>query len=448
MKKNRELSLILILLWMGIAFAQLTNPVRFPDSGDYEIVLSPHNIFAYFRGNSYRGWPTPLLYTLTRSDRLFVIAQSQFYFASWTALIIAICREKSSRYILIVGGLLTVVALSPMSLQWNQIILSESLSISLTISSLAICYFMLSVAGRESNSSHRNLMIVASAGILFSTAATINRPSSLLLQVAVSIVLIFLVTKLGCRILSYAFSLFSILMVIYALSVATNSDRYWTVNQTEPSRTSSHYLYMSATESGYNTFSNTLFKEVSGEGPTCLHGLRASFQESGKDPWSIRSKLITECPTGVRWLNKNITQKYSSFILNHPTLYFSYLGSSFPEITSQVHYTQTRSILPAFISSIIERSKTANADFQPVVLWLLSPFLVSLRRSYIDKIGVDRHFTIVTSILVAGAFVSILFTQTLINSDLLRPAIPCTVALFVLLITNVGEIFDSSEIKV
>lgn len=434
-----------MILWCGITFAQLTKPVRFPDSGDYEIALSLHNILAYLRGNSYRGWPTPLLFTLTGNSRFSIIAQSQLYAASWTALIIAVCRKKSSRFILVTGGLLASVALSPMSLQWNQIILSESLTISLIIASLALCYFMLDFVVFKSNSSTRNATIGGTAAVLFSTAATINRPSCILLQAAVSIVIVFLATKLQRRFLTYTFSLFSILMIVYAVSVSSNTDRYWTVSQTEPSRTATHYLYMSATESGYDSFSNTLFSEVSGNGPTCLHDLRASFQESGKDPWSIRSKLITECPTGVRWLNKNIAQKYARFVLNHPTLYFSYLGSAFPEITSPVHYTQTRSILPGFMSSIFERNKTTNADFQPIVLWFLSPVLVFFRRRYIYKSGVDQQFVMATSILAVGAFLSILFTQTLINSDLLRPAIPCTVAFFVLLIVNVGSSLESSK---
>src|SRR5262249_36509461 len=101
--------------------------IRYPDSASY--------FYVDFLGHAAGGRsPTvPLLYTALWSDRARVAAQVIVGIACWSTLAFAVAKSLRHPYVARAGALLVLLLGATIQVtEWDQIILSESLSISLT----------------------------------------------------------------------------------------------------------------------------------------------------------------------------------------------------------------------------------------------------------------------------------------------------------------------------
>ncbi len=113
-------------------------PPTFPDSFSYLKVAThgPLRLHFYFDERPI-GYPL-LLWTVGRSATLAVVAQTLIYVAAFWILCVVLVKELSSRTIAFFAVVLIgAVAIEPRNSLWNDVILSESLSSSLAILSIA-----------------------------------------------------------------------------------------------------------------------------------------------------------------------------------------------------------------------------------------------------------------------------------------------------------------------
>jgi hypothetical protein len=113
-------------------------PPTYPDSFSYLKVAThgPFHLHFYFDERPI-GYPL-LLWTVGRSATLAVVAQTLIYVVAFWVLCMVLVKELSSRTIAFVAVVLIgAVAIEPRNSLWNDVILSESLSSSLAILSIA-----------------------------------------------------------------------------------------------------------------------------------------------------------------------------------------------------------------------------------------------------------------------------------------------------------------------
>lgn len=117
--------LVFALLRLG---AVLGRPViRYPDSDSY--------LYLDFFGKTAGGrlWTVPLLYTALPGDGARVLVQTLIGVACWSALAFAVARSVRHPFVARLGAAVTLLlGLCIQVTEWDQIILSESLALSLT----------------------------------------------------------------------------------------------------------------------------------------------------------------------------------------------------------------------------------------------------------------------------------------------------------------------------
>jgi len=131
---------LLVLLYVGLRLAAyLPSSARaFPDSGTYLHVAGQPLISGEFLAG-WRGWTVPLLYKLLPdSDSVRTAAQLTISIVCWLSLaaVTAWCVQRRALR-LVAFCLVLLFSLSVWITQWDSLVLSESLAVSLTAAVLA-----------------------------------------------------------------------------------------------------------------------------------------------------------------------------------------------------------------------------------------------------------------------------------------------------------------------
>jgi len=132
-KLRREPGVTLDVALFCLGFALLRawsqhgkQPVQYPDTPSY----MPLNFLGH---GVTRLWTTPLLFTILPSDSARVYAQLLIGIACWSALALGVARSLAHPVVARVGGaLILVLGLCEQVTEWDTILLSESLALSLT----------------------------------------------------------------------------------------------------------------------------------------------------------------------------------------------------------------------------------------------------------------------------------------------------------------------------
>ncbi len=109
-----------------------------------------------FLGSAARPWVLPALFAIT-SDRVFVLAQTVVSASAFVLLALSIASTLRDRRVAVVVGVwIALIGLAPRVTTWDAMLITESLSISLTL-------MLLSVIVRRDLLSHRWVAIGAAA---------------------------------------------------------------------------------------------------------------------------------------------------------------------------------------------------------------------------------------------------------------------------------------------
>jgi hypothetical protein len=129
--RTRYAAVALVLAGFAAAYLTLSlwllpQNVQTPDSASYFVL----NFF----GHQQRLWTVPLFYKIGHTPVGAVVVQSLIALGAWTALAIELTKAIHSRVIGYVAAIFTLLmALTPPLLDWNRAILSESISLSMTV---------------------------------------------------------------------------------------------------------------------------------------------------------------------------------------------------------------------------------------------------------------------------------------------------------------------------
>jgi len=135
---------IIAVLCVAFAVARILgawgrSPVGFPDSDGYRPPTGglPYDVVS-FLGHAPRSWFLPLVYSSMPSDQSILVLQVVVSIVAWSALAIALASVLRHPAVRVGAGLLVLaLATTPQVATWDLALLAESLSISLTVGSLA-----------------------------------------------------------------------------------------------------------------------------------------------------------------------------------------------------------------------------------------------------------------------------------------------------------------------
>jgi hypothetical protein len=421
----------------------------FPDSPGY--FSEPPKLEGYFSltGNSLRAWPSVLLFWVFDSNFQRTFIQSLLYAASWSLLLLAFTNDKSVKYKLFTSIPLILFAISPLALQWNMMLLAESLSISLIVFSIAAIRFAISFKKKDGIKILKLNLYWLLSGTLTLSIAAVNRPS-LLPMLIIPIYLWFISVKQKLHTLNW--NLFGALVLlaclIYPITYNTTTNNYWSNENGRVSRTSLNFILNTAKDGPAPNWANAQWDYVIKKAPKCItegpYYLRASAIPG--DPmgaWYVADLITYYCPEGTLWLNQNFTYEYLNFIFDNPkpaVVYFSKLGTQIAEPTGYVF----NSILPKWLDGLFQNS-SLKRGISPVIIWLgasaIAFLIISLRSKWRQ---INEQFAF---LIFLGGALSISLTLLMISTESTRIAIPATTALYIGTILMVAEVFTRKSSK-
>lgn len=437
-KESNLYSLIpTIFIAVYIAFElRASDPKFFPDSGGY---LPKGEIYSVgdwtgeawgitsFSGFSVRPWPITSIYELFSSSSQRIIFQSFFYIMSVYFLIRVINsilhKKNFSNGVVFTNLFLVVYFTHPQVMQWNFIILSESISIS-----LLILYFasLIMIVYSDDNLHHKFFYILLFFNIFILFFLSIVKFAMVFLFLSNLVFLILSSKNIQNNLFKLVYS--ALLLILPTISYVTNSniDSTWGMGD-KPGRVATNYFFLSA--DGPNTpLSATLRAEITKEAPECLLDVIAL----DSSPYGILAEASSKCPEGVAWLNTNFSLWYVKFLLNNPSYtsayimhyskyamthaqYFNLQTSIFPQALGSFFFTQE--------NSINERN---SSFFYFIVLVFL--FLTILILNFYFKL--HRNIFVLFAVCFAS-FMSYFLNLLLITAEISRTTILSNIAIHI-----------------
>ena len=425
-------------LWTGIIFSALsTTPQHFPDTPGYFSETGELNGYFSVFGNSIRGWPTVILFTFLNSDFQRILFQSLIYAVSWSFLICAVFKSNSHKSKMInyfISWAFVFIALTPRFIQWNQFLLSESLSVSLVIFAVGAIYLSFNKAYEKM--SFKWFMF---SSLLFSFAA-INR-ASLLPLTLIPILLLPYLFKIKNK--SKSIRLFLIFVpvisVIYPIQYNNATNKYWGGDGTNLTRSSFYFIYNTSDGNLQPVWGDALWLEITSKSPGCLSQFRGSGINSGRNPYYQAAVMVTLCPEGIAWLNENYDKEYLKFILNNPVAAFKYEASMLKYVMDSTPYP-VETILPVGLSRIFESFNYQGLSYRPHLLWFSSALLAMLM---LMLLRIKPNYSTILAMLVFGlGLSSITLTQFFIVSEPVRITTPATLIILVGAILVILEVWQ------
>lgn len=242
----------LVIIYFTLAnFVNLkvSNPLTFPDSAGY--ILAGENISVpvangeiwngetsgvlSFLGYSTRSWPNVLFYSLVHGNEYRVLLQTFLFFFSFVALTVCIeIVSNNSNKTTFVHLLNLFLFLSPQVFQWNYIILSESLTISLIVMGVAtLILYMFKI---------QNFIHIYTSIFMWGLVALIK--FNFLIVLIFIVILVFIIqyknnTSVRKLIL---FTVVSIIWIIYISGVNKNISDTWG-SEEKPSRNTVNFFF-------------------------------------------------------------------------------------------------------------------------------------------------------------------------------------------------------------
>jgi hypothetical protein len=352
---------------MSIAFAVLRcwavvgrTPIRFPDSATY--------LFLNFFGHTTRLWTLPLLYTHLPSDRTRTLAQLAIGVACWIALAFAVARVVRHPAAARAGAALVLtLGLCIQVTEWDQLVLSESLALSLTALLIALLLRLL----------HRPSLhlIVGALGVLVLWVFVRHYQAAVYLAFCVPVIAWILL-----RHIRYA----AVAVALAVIAVWAAYDLHYSV---DVQRGNAHDILvdrMLKTPEGVAFFARRGLPEMA-----------VLRKETATGNPGFASPVFRD-PEWLDWIDHKWTRAYAAWLAHHPWgMVRRPLGSFLSSMSGAPPYSSVRPVLPSPVQDALwER---ASGDI-PVWFALTAAALVVARR-YAGFRRVDRF----VAIGVAGA---------------------------------------------
>jgi hypothetical protein len=335
-----------VLALSATAFIALSYLIQFAfnpagafqgDSAQYGAVQPRDWDLLSFTGESLRNWPTVLLYLLFASDVAKVFSQ---FMISFLAAIIMLRQIHSqfigkTRILLIV--LFSSLITTPQIINWNSVLLSESLLLSVTI------LFVVSLRAFIISSEKSTFWPLLITSYLWCILKTTN--VLLLIFILVSLVLFAGIRLMPLRIHQRSLIRLGASVLLGGLFVVT-----WLNHPNQEFNRDINYRTYTAIAvlTDVNPRADILHAELSK-----VDELKCLEIGNPKSYEFYASKLGGECQESKLWISENFYQWYAKFLLSHPQEPIQLAAAGFIAGNSPVSlYAPNLSILPKPIQDL------------------------------------------------------------------------------------------------
>lgn len=359
LSRRFETDLGLTILVLLIAISYLVQFAFNPagaiqgDSHQYGAIQPRDWSLLSFTGDSLRNWPTTLLYLVFASDVAKVFFQFLISFAASIFILIQINSQFKGKAKLIISILFSAFITTPQVLNWNSVLLSESLLISITLFVfLSLRTYVLS----NGNKGYWNLLI---ATYLWCILKTTNL--FIMILIVLSIMFIFGVSTLRSsvnrrKIPHFVSAFMAIGLILLTFLNQPNQEFNRDIN--------------------YRTFAAIAVLTDVNPRAAMLHAELSRVPEMSclqiGDPKSYEfyaSKLGGECQQSKLWMSERFYKWYAGFLLMKPQEAFQLSMVGFVAGNTPVSlYAPHLSVLPKPLQDVFfgERNfALRNLGFQP-----------------------------------------------------------------------------------
>jgi 4-amino-4-deoxy-L-arabinose transferase-like glycosyltransferase len=433
--RSTSMVLLLFIFSTRIAtFLAFPNPSVQPDSSSYKSSTFPDFSLVSFSGDSVRAWPTTLLFALAPNNSVVMLLQMAISAGAWSFLGITLLRDlRGSGPRLTFSLAFLVIACSPQLIQWETVILGQSLMISTLTMMIALAFRF-----RNKGDSYKLLL----SGLFLTSLFLIQKSSNILLSVLFLLIFTLLnyrSRKVSLRVLTIFISL---ALLTYSVYVGNNINKSWS-GTTYSGKTILWHLG-GQSPAAYE-FVN--FLEQSTKAPNCLYA-DAPFAniDSGVD------KVLKDCQGVEEYLSRNSTIDLARFLISNPVSSLKMLSIGIGAVTtdSASHYGKAISLFPNTVNSLFFGSVNPDFRFNDVQdqvqafnslsesepIWIYSPALLLLILAFAMHIlcFTRRNLPLdkFTLIVQFGLFAQILVTFLIIPSEWVRSVSPYFLNLLVL----------------
>ena len=279
-----------------------SNPISTPDSGTYRFPdaqwLDLRAIFEGKRPLLITGW-----YALFPSDELRVISQTLLYTVAWSFLIIATSKLYHNR---LVGQVATasvwLLGFSTLVAQWNVLVLSESLTISLLAAALAALFIWIA--------NGQTRFVQAFAVLLI--AAALIRPQLFIVVVLVAVTWLIFGRRTKLTRTGYlATSVILVGGVILSIGQQFWNDRNFSTDQLVGRTT---WIYTNALLPS-SPFAERIVQALPSTAPDCIVPSEPLGDTAGQ---FLIEAYRANCPEGLLWIQENFQGVYWRFLVSDP----------------------------------------------------------------------------------------------------------------------------------
>jgi hypothetical protein len=348
---NRDVAVFCFGFALLRLWAVLTRPpVRYPDSASYFDIN--------FLGHAARLWTVPLLYRALPGDEARVVAQIAIGVLCWSALAFAVAKSLKHPLVARVGAILVLLlALCGQVAEWDQIILSESLSLSITALLFAAVLWL------RLERSTRAVVGVLTVLVLWIFARELHA----VLFIPVALVAVAWIVLRARRYLLVALAIAAIgAWGGYAAAQASANIRFNAYNL---------LVLRLLQQPGGATF----FRQAKMPDLARLANESAQIQTQGVSAYLGNKSPTFRDPAWGAWIDRHWKLTYAEWLLDHPVRDITGPSSQLNELLSGFpNYGSARAVLPAPIQDALWERSSGDLPFWIVLTAVI--WLVSLRR--------------------------------------------------------------------
>jgi hypothetical protein len=370
------------------------EPVSYPDTSSYLRIDFP--------GEHSRLWTVPVVYKVLATDGLRVAGQVAIGIACWSGLAIAAARACSDRLVAVCAAMaILLVGLTVQVTQWDRVLLSESLTLSLTV--LGAALGLLAAEGRPG----RALVVaLVSVVLLWTFARQVNALAPAALLPVVAGLALWRLRRRQAVVLVACLTL----VAAWGLLAAWRSG-LWKAN--------GQVLLVERLLQDPATTS--YFAE---RGLPVTPRLRREVRLRRRLPDFPEIDSVTEAPRFRRWMNEEWPSAHASYLLrNAPETVAEPLRRAPRELADDKRYSKPRAVLPDPVQGVIWNRSRNPLGFLLLAGCAIGVWLVSLRR------GPPRAAEIVPWALIAIAVAGMELSWNSTATEIPRLFLPSGVCL-------------------
>lgn len=354
-----HLDLALLLAILFIAFSYLVQFAFNPagamqgDSAQYGAVQPRDWELLSFTGQSLRNWPPVLLYLLFESNVVKVFFQFLISFFAATLILVQISSQFAGKIRLLLFVLFASLITTPQVMNWNSVLLSESILLSITL------LFVVSLRSFISSGGKLAFWPLILSSYLWCILKTTN--VLVLFLIVISLLLLIGVRVLQIQMITGHWLRVGGSIAIAGLLIMTLINQ---PNQ-EFNRGISYKAYAAiAVLTDVNPRAGLLHAELSK-----VDELKCLEIGNPKSYEFYASKMGGECQESKLWISQNFYQWYAKYLMSHPQEPIQLAAAGFIAGNSPVSlYAPHLSILPKPMQDLFfgERNfALRNLGFQP-----------------------------------------------------------------------------------